>query len=301
MVGGSLDHTLIHQVDAFTQRPFSGNPAAVCLLERPAETIWMQAVAQEMNLSETSFLVPRPVPHDQPVSAPPDSRSYDLRWFTPTVEVDLCGHATLASAHILWETGVLPLNLPARFSTRSGWLTARQGAPEAGWIEMDFPAQGAAAIPPPPGLEAALGVRADFVGASRTDLLVEVESETLVRGLEPDFAALRRLGVRGVIVTARTDPASTTGGRAFDFVSRFFAPGAGIDEDPVTGSAHCTLAPYWAAKLGNTQLVGYQASARGGAVRVRLADDRVFLGGQAITVMRGELLTPLHSRSGRDR
>ncbi len=296
-----MNRQVIHQVDAFAQRPFTGNPAAVCLLEQAAEAAWMQAVAQEMNLSETAFLVPRAVPHNEPVSALPISRSYDLRWFTPAVEVDLCGHATLASAHILWEIGALPLDVPARFATRSGWLTAVQGAPEIGWIEMDFPAQVAAPVPAPPGLEAALGADATFVGASRTDLLVEVRSEALVRGLAPDFGALRRLGVRGVIVTAKADAVSSADGQAFDFVSRFFAPGAGIDEDPVTGSAHCTLAPYWAAKLNSTKMVGYQASARGGVVRVRLAGDRVFLGGQAVTVLQGELFAPRFTTTREDR
>ena len=257
----------IIQVDAFTDRPFAGNPAAVCLLPAAAETQWMQDVAREMNLSETAFLVPR-------------SGDFDLRWFTPAVEIDLCGHATLASAHALWEDGRLPATMQARFHTRSGLLTAdRRGD----WIELDFPATRAEAATAPPGLNAAIGVTPRFVGRSRFDYLLEVDGEEIVRGCKPDFGALARVDARGVIVTSRAAASS------YDFVSRFFAPRAGVDEDPVTGSAHCALAPYWTAKLGRPDLVGYQASARGGTVRVRLRDDRVILGGQAVTVLRGTL------------
>jgi len=260
----------LYHVDAFTGRAFAGNPAAVCLLDRPAGADWMQSVGAEMNLSETAFLWP-------------EGEVSRLRWFTPTVEVALCGHATLASAHVLWESGRLPLAATARFATRSGELrAARRGAA----IELDFPAQPATAVDPPPGLLAALGCGAVFVGRSRDDYLVEVEDDAAVRGLAPDHAALARLPVRGVIVTARSaEP-------AFDFVSRFFAPGSGVAEDPVTGSAHCCLAVHWAAKLGRSAMTGYQASLRGGVVGVRLAGERVFLAGEAVTVVRGELQIP---------
>ena len=257
----------IVQVDAFTDRPFAGNPAAVCILPAPADARWMQDVAREMNLSETAFLVRQ-------------RDGFDLRWFTPAVEIDLCGHATLASAHTLWEDGDLPQGTQARFHTRSGLLTAdRRGA----WIELDFPATRAESATAPAGLTAAVGVNPRFVGRSRFDYLLEVDGEHVVRGLTPDFGALARVDARGVIVTSRAAASS------YDFVSRFFAPRSGVDEDPVTGSAHCALAPYWTAQLGRPELVGYQASARGGTVRVRLQGDRVILGGQAVTVLRGEL------------
>jgi PhzF family phenazine biosynthesis protein len=256
------------QVDAFTAAPFSGNPAAVCVLPRPVDASWMQHVAREMNLSETAFLLRH-------------GECWQLRWFTPAVEVDLCGHATLASAHVLWEEGHLAPTAPACFDTKSGRLTAvRRGER----IEMDFPAQPDVPTAPPDSLLEALGAQARYVGKSRTDFIVEVATEAHVRALTPDFTRLRRLPVRGVIVTSRADAP------AYDFVSRFFAPAAGVDEDPVTGSAHCCLAPYWGAKLGKTEMVGHQVSARGGVVTVRLLGDRVMLGGQAVTVLRGDLL-----------
>lgn len=259
----------IVQVDAFTATPFAGNPAAVCVLPGPAAADWMQSVANEMNLAETAFAVRR------------GDSGYDLRWFTPATEVDLCGHATLASAHVLWEDGHLAAGTEARFHTRSGLLTARQAGE---WIEMDFPAEPPNADPPPPGLLDALGVRAERTGHSaRLDYrLVEVVDHDAVRRASPDFRALARVA-RGVIVTAR---ARSDG---IDFVSRFFAPALGVDEDSVTGSAHCALAPYWGARLGKDAMVGAQISARGGIVRVRVAGDRVILGGQAVTVMRGDL------------
>jgi predicted PhzF superfamily epimerase YddE/YHI9 len=257
----------IVQVDAFTSRPFVGNPAAVCVLASNQPETWMRDVAREMNLSETAFLVHQ-------------GEGYNLRWFTPAVEVDLCGHATLASAHVLWEDEHLPRGAQARFHTRSGLLLADR---RADWIELDFPATLAAPAEPPPDLLPALGMKANFVGLNRFDYLVEVESEQQVRSLAPDFSMLRKLGVRGVIVTAR----STSG--EFDFVSRFFAPGSGVDEDPVTGSAHCALGPHWCRQLGKREFIAYQASARGGVVRVRVNGDRVILGGQAVTVLRGEL------------
>jgi PhzF family phenazine biosynthesis protein len=260
---------IVVQVDAFTDRAFGGNPAAVCILAAPREAHWMQSVAMEMNLSETAFLVRR------------DDGSYDLRWFTPAVEVDLCGHATLASAHVLWEEGRLGRDETARFHTRSGLLLAARRGER---IELDFPAKLEESIAPPEGLLAALGLAvARYVGKNKFDYLVEVESEAVVRGLKPDDRALAKLPVRGVIVTSRA------AARPYDFVSRFFAPGSGIAEDPVTGSAHCCLAPYWQERLGKDEMVGYQASARGGVVHVRVAGDRVMLGGQAVTVMRGEL------------
>lgn len=258
------------QVDAFADRPFAGNPAAVCLLPAPADPEWMQQVAREMNLAETAFLVRR-------------ADGFDLRWFTPAVEVDLCGHATLASAHVLWDEGHLKPAETARFHTRSGVLTAsRQG----GLIWLDFPATPPEPASPPVELRRGLGESAGikYVGRTPFDYLVELSSEAEVRSLAPDMSALAGLGVRGVIVTAGSDNES------HDFVSRFFAPGAGIDEDPVTGSAHCGLGPFWATRLGKRELVGYQASARGGTVRVRLDGNRAHLGGHAITMLRGELL-----------
>jgi PhzF family phenazine biosynthesis protein len=258
----------IVQVDAFTAEPFAGNPAAVCVLPEAREERWMQAVAREMNLSETAFLVRRA------------DGAFDLRWFTPAAEVELCGHATLASAHVLWSEGHLPAGETARFLTASGELRADRRKP---WIELDFPATAPVPAAAPPGLAAALGIEPLAVLSSRFDFLVEVASEAAVRALEPDFRALRSLGVRGVIVTAQASTAD------FDFVSRFFAPGVGVDEDPVTGSAHCALAPFWGARLGRVEMTGFQASARGGVVRVRSAGDRVILGGQAVTVLRGEL------------
>jgi PhzF family phenazine biosynthesis protein len=259
----------IVQVDAFTDRPFAGNPAAVCIMPAPGDERWMQQVAQEMNLAETAFLHPL-------------DDGYNLRWFTPTVEVDLCGHATLASAHALWEGRYLAPDAEARFHTRSGLLTARR---DGAWIELDFPATPAEPGAAPAELTRALGVAPLSAGKSRFDYLIEVDSEQTLRAMRPDIAALRDLSMRGVIVTAR---ASTPD---YDFVSRFFAPNFGIDEDPVTGSAHCCLGPFWAEKLGKAELVGYQASARGGVVRVRVEGARVRLGGQAVTVLRGELAT----------
>lgn len=258
----------IYTVDAFTDKPFSGNPAGVCIMEHAAHITWMQNVAMEMNLAETAFLYPA-------------ESVYTLRWFTPTVEVDLCGHATLASAHVLYELGTVPADLPIRFQTLSGLLTAQK---HGDLIELNFPATPAVQVHAPDGLIAALGVEVLWVGQSKFDYLVEVASEAELRALSPDFRALKNLGGRGVIVTAQSSTPE------FDFVSRFFAPAFGIDEDPVTGSAHCTLAPYWEPKLGKSEMVGYQASKRGGVVRVRRVGNRVMLGGQAVTVMRGETL-----------
>ena len=256
----------IYQVDSFTDRIFSGNPAGVCLLPAPRDERWMQHVAAEMNLSETAFLVRRP-------------EGFDLRWFTPALEVDLCGHATLASAHILWETG--EAEGPIRFHTRSGWLAATG---REGHIELDFPAEPERPVEAPADLREGLGLPLLYVGQNRFDYLAELESEAAVRALKPDFGRLGRLERnRGVMVTAR----ATTPG--YDFVSRFFAPACGIDEDPVTGSAHCCLGPYWKRKLGKDAFAAYQASARGGEVHVTVAGDRVRLGGRAVTVFVAEL------------
>ena len=259
----------IVQIDAFADQPFAGNPAAVCVLDGPASESWMQSVATEMNLSETAFL------HRE-------GEDWRLRWFTPAAEVALCGHATLASAHHLWEDGHLPTDREARFHTASGLLTARRSDDT---IEMDFPAKPAEDAAAPDGLAEALGAEPRYVGRSQFDLLILLESESAVRALEPDMAGLKAIDARGVIVTAQADA-----GRSYDFVSRFFGPAVGVDEDPVTGSAHCVLAPYWTARLGRDTLTGYQASRRGGMVGVRLAGDRVVLSGRAVTVMRGHLL-----------
>jgi PhzF family phenazine biosynthesis protein len=258
----------IFQVDSFTARPFAGNPAGVCLPGGPREAAWMQAVAAEMNLSETAFLWP-------------EGEGFRLRWFTPAAEVALCGHATLASAHVLWGEGLLPASAPVRFATASGLLAATRRPP---LIELDFPATPPQEAEEPEGLAAALGAEPRWVGRSRFDLLVLLDDEAEVRGLAPDIARLRRLEARGFIVTA---PSASPD---HDFVSRFFAPAVGVAEDPVTGSAHCCLAPFWAERLDRPELVGHQVSARGGFVRVRLEGGRVLLAGEAVTVLRGELL-----------
>jgi PhzF family phenazine biosynthesis protein len=263
-------HVRFVQIDAFTSEPFAGNPAAVVVLTSPKDDeVWMQRVAREMNLSETAYLHRRP------------DGSFDLRWFTPTVEVDLCGHATLASAHALWENGQLQPNQAAQFHTRSGVLTATL---ENDWIEINLPAIPETQCDAPGGLVDALGVTPRYVGKGRFDYLVELDSEDAVRAATPDFGGLSRLGVRGVMITA----ASATPDA--DFVSRFFAPGSGINEDPVTGSAHCCLGPFWSRRLGKTDFIARQLSQRGGVLRVRVDGDRVRLGGQAITVMKGEIL-----------
>jgi PhzF family phenazine biosynthesis protein len=258
----------IFQVDAFTVEPFAGNPAAVCILPTARDDAWMQNVAREMNLAETAFLVS-------------GDDGFSLRWFTPAVEVDLCGHATLASAHVLWETGELPRGETARFHTRSGLLTAVK---RGDWIELDFPATPDEPVTAPPGLVEGLGAAPRHVGRSVFDFLVELESEDAVRSLAPDFRRLATLGSRGVIATARSaDP-------AFDFVSRYFAPSFGIDEDPVTGSTHCALVPYWSRRLGKSTFLARQLSARGGVLKLELRGNRVGIAGQAVTVLRAELL-----------
>lgn len=261
----------IVQVDAFTAKPFAGNPAAVCLMEWPRDEEWMRNVAREMGMSETAFLYP-------------ENDGYRLRWFTPTVEVDLCGHATLAAAHVLYEGGILARDAQAQFHTRSGRLTAQL---DGGWIKLDFPANTAQPAEPPALLDKALGgVQPRYLGKNVFDYIIELETEAEVREMHPNFSLLELMPARGFMVTARADNPE------FDFVSRFFAPAVGIPEDPVTGSAHCCLAPYWAERLGKNELTGYQASPRGGVVKVALHGDRVLLYGQAVTVLRGELINP---------
>jgi PhzF family phenazine biosynthesis protein len=259
----------VYQVDAFADAPFMGNPAAVVVRETFLPDALMQQIALEMNLAETAFLARR-------------ADGFNLRWFTPTVEVDLCGHATLASAFVLWDMGYLPINVAAYFHTRSGLLTA---LPSGEGITLDFPAERVVAADTP-GLTEALGVKARFVGRNRLDYLVEVDNAETVRRLTPDMGKLAQSGGRGIIVTAASDDPR------YDFISRFFAPAAGVPEDPVTGSAHCALAPYWRDNFGRDELVGYQASARGGTVRTECRGDRVMLNGNAILTMTGTLHLP---------
>jgi PhzF family phenazine biosynthesis protein len=274
------DPVTITQIDAFTDRPFAGNPAAVVVLDGPADPAWMQSLAAEVNLSETAFV------HRFDGDDDGDDRGrWHLRWFTPTTEVALCGHATLATAHHLWtDHGVATARL--RFETRSGELTASRL--DDGWIELDFPLDVPVPVEPPDGLLEALRLSPDQVAevaAGKTDLLIELASAQVVRDVSPDFGALRQFAVRGLSVTA---PGTAADG-AYDFVSRFFGPASGVDEDPVTGSAHCTLGPYWGERLGRTRMLAFQASPRGGVVRVSLPEaggfpepGRVLLAGQAV-------------------
>ncbi|MBW7476967.1 PhzF family phenazine biosynthesis protein [Paenibacillus oenotherae] len=258
-------------VDAFTSQPFRGNPAAVCLLEEGAEEGWMQNIAAEMNLSETAFLMRQ------------EDGSYTLRWFTPQAEVDLCGHATLASAHYLWESGHLEAGQQARFHTRSGLLTADK---VAGGVQLNFPAEPVSPAVAPEELIQALGLIPRYVGRNRMDYLVEVDSEETVRTLKPDYMLLGQVETRGVIVTSRAERNTDAG---YDFVSRAFFPAVGVNEDPVTGSAHCALAPYWQGRLRKEELLAYQASSRGGVLQLRVEGDRVLMAGQAVTILRGVL------------
>jgi PhzF family phenazine biosynthesis protein len=260
----------ITQVDAFTNTPFAGNPAAVCVLPAPHSEDWMQKVAQEMNLSETAFLVRL-------------EDGFDLRWFTPTTEVPLCGHATLASAHVLWSEGHLLPDEIARFHTKSGVLIAKK---QGNWIELDFPVNYSQDTTAPIELGEALGVPIKTVKKNSLGYLVEVDSQELVQKLQPNFELLKTLPFSDVIVTSLTHKDSE-----YDFVSRFFAPGLGINEDPVTGAAHCCLAPFWRDRLGKDEFLAYQASSRGGVLKIRYdGGSRVYLGGQAVTVVRGELI-----------
>jgi PhzF family phenazine biosynthesis protein len=255
-------------VDAFAAEPFAGNPAAVYVLNEWPGDAWLARVAREMNQSETAFLVRNP-------------DGFELRWFTPTMEVDLCGHATLASAHVLWSTGAVRSGEPIVFRTRSGSLKARQAND---LIELDFPLLSEQPTQAPAALATALGVSPVYVGQSKHDFLVQVATEAEVRAARPDFARLAELATRGIMLTAESSSAE------FDFVSRFFAPAAGINEDPVTGSAHCCLASFWRQQCGKSSFRAYQASQRGGVVQVRIEGERAILGGRAITVARGELL-----------
>lgn len=256
------------QVDAFTNRPFAGNPAAVCWLDSPADPAWMQSVAAEMNLSETAFV------HRTP-------EGLNLQWFTPTHEVDLCGHATLATAHALWHSGKAAADELLRFHTKSGWLTCRRSGE---FIELDFPATPVFPAKPASGLIEAIGQQPQFVGRSKFDFVLRFDSADTLRKLRPDYQKLAEIPCRGIIVTAKSDDPQ------FDFLTRSFFPAIGVNEDPVCGSAHCALTPYWAGELDKQELVAYQASARGGVLRLRLNGDRVILGGQAVTVWQGELL-----------
>lgn len=258
----------IFHVDAFASRVFGGNPAGVCILSHPKVDSWMQDVAGEMNLSETAFLIRK-------------ADGYSLRWFTPKVEVELCGHGTLASTHVLLQEGYMKETDRVVFHTAGGVLTAWH---EDGWIGLDFPSRPDNEVPVPDGLAAALGAPVGYTGLSHSDYIVEVDSEEILRALTPDFAFLLKLPARGVIVTSRSDSDE------FDFVSRFFAPAVGVNEDPVTGSAHCCLGPFWGKRLGKRDLTAYQVSQRGGVVRVRLGGERVHIFGQAVTVMKGELV-----------
>ncbi len=259
--------TQLFQIDAFTDRPFTGNPAAVCLLDRQRDAAWMQAVAAEMNLSETAFV--RRL-----------ADGFELRWFTPKFEVDLCGHATLASAHALWSTDAVAAGDHIHFHTKSGILSAAQVGDH---IELDFPATPPEPCAPPDGLLTALPSEPQYVGRTKFDALLLLADAAAVRTLRPDFRRLAKIPTRGVIVTAASDDPR------YDFISRFFAPAAGVDEDPVTGSAHCALGPFWSQRLGKPRVVGYQASQRGGVVRVEPRGMRVTLAGQAVTVLRGSL------------
>jgi PhzF family phenazine biosynthesis protein len=258
----------LFHVDAFAGHPFGGNPAAVCLLPGPADAAWMQAVADEMHLAATAF-------------AWPLSDGWHLRWFSPTRELALCGHGTLATAHVLIERGDAGSDQVIRFSTQAGVLTATRSGDR---IELDFPSQPSSAAVPPADLLQAIGQTPVRVERNGFDYLVELDSEAAVRTACPDVARLRNVDTRGLILTARSSTAPA------DFVSRFFAPSVGIDEDPVTGSAHCCLGPYWQRYLGKAEMVGYQVSRRGGVVHVRVHGDRVRLGGQAVTVLRGDLV-----------
>jgi PhzF family phenazine biosynthesis protein len=256
----------IYVVDAFTEKAFKGNPAAVCLTSEPLDDVLMQSIAEEMNLSETAFLSPQ-------------QDGYSLRWFTPNTEVELCGHATLASAHTLWETEILPKVQQANFYTKSGLLTASK---DGSWIQLNFPVEPVSESEYPFELIEALNVEPIYVGRNRFDYFIEIESEDVVKNLSPNFSMLRTIKTRGVNVTSKSND--------FDFISRCFFPALGVNEDPVTGSAHCGLAPYWSKKLNKTQMYAYQASARGGILKIDLQKDRVLMAGQAATVMKGELL-----------
>ncbi len=258
----------IYQVDSFTKKPYHGNPAGVCILEIPCNDEWMQKIANEMNLAETAFAIK-------------EGDGYRLRWFTPEVEVDLCGHATLATAHILWDHSYIARDKEIQFYTRSGLLTTRG---KGNWIEMDFPIYRERKVPAPDHLLDGLGVQSNYIGKNKMDYLVHIESESILRNIKPDYSILSKVDMRGVIVTSPCDSGE------YDFICRFFAPRVGINEDPVTGSAYTCLGPYWKQRLGKNHLKAYQASKRGGEVQVHLLGQRAFISGQAITVMKTEIL-----------
>jgi PhzF family phenazine biosynthesis protein len=258
----------LFQVDAFTDKSFAGNPAGVCILPKAVTDEWMLKIASEINCAETAFLLRQ-------------DGGCQVRSFTPRTEVTLFGHATLASAHILWQEGFVQPNEEARFTMKSGTLVAKRIGK---WVEMDFSSKQAKTAEAPPNLTKALGVTAKYVGKNEFDYLIEVDSEETLRAIRPNYLSLETVPMRGVIVTA---PSSTA---AYDFVSRFFAPAVGVNEDSVTGSAHCCLGPYWAEKLKKKEMMGYQASPRGGVVGMRCEGEKVILLGQAITVMRSELV-----------
>jgi PhzF family phenazine biosynthesis protein len=255
----------IYQVDAFTDKPFKGNPAGVCILESEPTNKWMQDIACEMNLAETAFLLPM-------------NDGYSLRWFTPNSEIDLCGHATLASAHILLEKGYTSEDQEVNFYTKSGLLTAKS---QDGWIQLNFPATPEKEDEAPLELIEALNIEPLYVGKNIFDYIIEVKTEEMVKNIKPDFTMLMKVDMRGVIVTARS--------KEFDFVSRFFAPEIGVFEDPVTGSSHCCLGPYWRDRLGKDEFIAYQSSSRGGVLRVQVVGDRVCISGKAVTVLEGDI------------
>ena len=259
--------SIVYQADAFSDKPFCGNPAAVLFFDEfPADSV-MQNIALEMNLSETAFLAGK-------------SNRYNLRWFAPTVEIDLCGHATLASAHILYENGICNADETIFFNTKSGELRVEN---HSGWITLDFPADQPEFMENPKELETLLGARIKRAAKARLDIILELETETVLRKLTPDLFALSKHPYRCIIITARAQSDD------FDFVSRVFAPSIGISEDPVTGAAHCSLGPYWAGKLNKTSLTAYQASRRGGMVKIETGPERVLLSGKAVTVMQGKI------------
>jgi PhzF family phenazine biosynthesis protein len=257
----------IFLINAFTDQPFTGNPAAVCFLPGPKDAEWMQKVAKEINLPTTAF-----IEHT--------NGGFSLRWFTPTTEIPLCGHGTLASAYVLWEIGYIQAEHSVSFSTKSGILTA---AVKNGWIELDFPSAPDHEITAPDKLIKALGVVPKYVGKNQLDYIVEVESEDVVKNLTPAIDSIAQLPIRGVIVTSRSSSGK------FDFISRFFSPAQGIVEDAVTGSAHCCLGPYWKRRLNKDEFIAYQVSSRGGMIKVKIANNRVLLSGKAVTILKGEL------------
>lgn len=266
----------IFTVDAFTAKPFAGNPAAVIILNEPIKESIMQSIADEINLAETAFVMKEK-----------DNPGFSLRWMTPVMEVDLCGHATLATSHVLWQQGICSESEPILYHTRSGELTAVKRNEK---IELNFPAIPQKQIKYPPELIAAIGgVLPKYVGMTKWNYIIELENEDAVRNLKPDYNVMLGLPGWGTIITAKADEGNPDG---FDFISRFFAPEKGIQEDPVTGSAHCALAPYWAGRLGKTDFKAYQASPRGGVLGVRVEGDRIYLTGNAVSVISGEIEIP---------